>query len=55
MLRQTHFREEWLSSIPCEQLFVNIMSEQREASIFSLAKYINSGVNLRTDTDDFSD
>ena len=35
--------------------YVNILSDQREASIFSLAKHINSGVNLRTDTADFSD
>ena len=52
-LRNSYFRSEWLNSSPCEQIFVFIMCDKRQESLFLLYKNIVNSFALRTATIEF--
>ena len=46
LLRQRYFKNEWLNMINTERTFIHIMSDNKQDSVFALAKYIEKGLNL---------
>ena len=46
-VRAKHFRPEWTRRVICEDLFVQIMSDERDESLYSLARYIEESFTLR--------
>ena len=45
--RHKYFKDSWLNSVSCERTFINIMTDNKQSSIFALARFLKAAFEMR--------